>query len=218
LTSDFRLYQSLLVIIIVTLWVIISAGAIEYFQWHRSFAPGLLIHTGIIIICLACTAYFIKSQRISVLFGALNFKKTGWHFYLIALVIAAIIWVADFWLQLFFFLDNGKEDSLAMQTEIKHFGSISVVLAICFFAPVAEEILFRGIILKGLMNSLSPLGSILISSVLFAAIHFSPNDFLTLFIAATGYAILTLKAQSIWPAIIAHVINNSLTVYYLSTL
>ncbi len=200
------------------MWVIIAAGAIEYFQWYTSFTPGLLIHAGIFIICLGCTAYIVKSFKIPVLFRTLNFKQANWQYYLIALVMAAIIWIADFWLQLFFFQEDGKADGLVIQTDIKSFGSISIIFAICLLAPIAEETLFRGILLKGLVNSISPLGSILISAMIFAAIHFSPNDFLTLFIAATGYAILTFKAQSIWPAIFAHVINNSVTVYYLSTL
>lgn len=131
---------------------------------------------------------------------------------------AIFVWVADFWLQQFFFLENGKDDALALQIEIKNFGSINVVLAICILAPIAEETLFRGILLKGLLDKISPLASILISSFIFAGIHFSINDFLTLFIVATGYALLTHKSQSIWPAIFGHFLNNSVTVYYLSTL
>lgn len=218
MTSTFRLYHSLLIFLLVSLWVILAAGAIEYFQLDSTFTPGLLIHSGIILICLGGTAYIINSLNLSTLFKALTFTKAKWQYYFIALAMAAFIWVADYWFQLFIFLENGKDDGLAMQTDIKHFGSISVIFAICLLAPIAEETLFRGILLKGLVNSISPLGSILISALIFAAIHFSPNDFITLFIAATGYAILTFKAQSIWPAIFAHIINNSVTVFYLSTL
>ncbi len=213
---DFKLSQALLIFLLSTAWVILTAGAIEYFQWQ--IVSGLLIHGGIIIIAAVCTAMIIKSLNISVLFNRLSFKKANWTFYITAIALALIIWLADFWLQYFFFQDNGKTDGLALQKEINHFGAFSIVIASCFLAPVAEELLFRSILLKGLLTRINPLGAILISSLLFAGIHFSSQDFISLFVAAASYAILTIKSQSIQPAILAHLINNSMTVYYLSTL
>lgn len=182
------------------------------------FAPELLIHAGIIFVCAGCTTIIFKPLKIGCLFGTLGFRKANGWYYLVAIVIAVFFWIADFWLQSYYFMDNGRNDAITLQSDIKQFGAISIVLAICFLAPIAEEILFRGILLKGLADRLSPLWSILLSSMLFAAIHFSVNDTLTLFIVAVGYSMLTLKARSIWPAILAHVANNSLTLYYLVTM
>lgn len=215
---NFRLSHALIVFLIASLWVIIAIGVIEYFSWHSIFAPELLIHTGIIFVCAGCATAIFKPLKIGCLFDILGFRKANGWYYLVAIVIAVFFWITDFWLQSFYFLDDGKNDAITLQSDIKQFGSISIVLAICFLAPLAEEILFRRILLKGLMDRLSPLWAILLSSILFAAIHFSLNDMLTLFVVAVGYAILTLKARSIWPVIVAHVINNSVTVYYLTTL
>ncbi len=213
---DFKLSQALLIFLLSTAWVILTAGAIEYFQWQ--IVSGLLIHGGIIFIAVVCTAMIIKSLNISALFSALSFKKAGWQYYFTAIALALIIWLADFWLQHFFFQDNGRTDGLALQKEIMHFGIFSIIIASCFLAPIAEELLFRSVLLKGLLARVNPLGAILISSLLFAGIHFSSQDFISLFIAAASYAVLTIKSQSIQPAILAHLINNSMTVYYLSTL
>jgi len=188
----------------------------EYFQWK--IVTGLPIHSGIIIIILSYTAMMTKSLKISILLSTLSFKGVAWQYYLVAIVFALVIWLADFWLQLFFFLDDGKTDSLLLQTEVQSFGIFSIIVASCLLAPVAEELLFRSILLKGLLNKFSPFSATLISSLLFATIHFSTQNFISLFIAAFGYAILTIKAQSIQPALFAHLINNSMTVYYLSTL
>lgn len=181
------------------------------------FAPELLIHTGIIFVCAGCTTTIFKPLKIGCLFDTLGFRKANGWYYLVAIVIAVFFWIADFWLQSYYFMDDGKNDAITLQSDIKQFGAISIVLAICFLAPIAEEILFRGILLKGLVDKVSPLWAILLTSMLFAAIHFSPNDTLTLFVVAIGYSILTLKARSIWPAILSHVINNSVTLYYLAT-
>ena len=214
---DFRFSHALIIFLLASLWVIIAIGVIKYFGWHTTFEPELMIHSGIIFVCVGCTAVIFKPSTIRHLFSTLGFRKAKWRYYFVAMVIAVFFWVADFWLQTYYFLDDGKKDGIALQSSIKQFGAISMVLAICFLAPIAEEILFRGIILKGLVDKLSPLWAILLSSILFAAIHFSANDTLTLFIVAVGYSMLTLKARSIWPAILAHVINNSVTLYYLAT-
>lgn len=212
------LYQSLLIFLGIALWVIIASAAIDYFRWHLKFSAGLLIHSGIIVISIASVSAIIKSRNFSAILNTISFKKTTWRYYLIAIILALVIWVADFWLQLFFFLDDGKKDGLSLQTEINHFGLLSIVIASCLLAPIAEEILFRGILLKGLLEKLTPFAAIIISALLFAAIHFSSQDFISLFVAAFGYAFLTIKAQSILPAILAHLINNGVTLYYLITL
>ncbi len=213
---DFKLSQALLIFLLSTAWVILTVGAIDYFQWQ--IVSGLLIHGGIIIIAVIGTAMMIKSLNISALFNALSFKKAAWQYYLTAIALALIIWLADLWLQHFFFQDNGKTDALILQKEIKHLGTFSIVIASCFLAPVAEELLFRSVLLKGLLTRINPLGAILISSLLFAAIHFSSQDFISLFVGAASYAVLTIKSQSIQPAVLAHLINNSMTIYYLSIL
>lgn len=214
---DFRFSHALIIFLIASLWVVIAIGVIKYFGWYTTFEPGLLIHTGIIIVCIGCTTAIFRPLTIRYLFYTLGFRTANGWYYFVAMVMAVFFWIADFWLQFYYFLDDGKKDGIALQSDIKQFGSISMVLAICFLAPMAEEILFRGILLKGLVDKVSPLWAILITSILFAAIHFSPNDTLTLFVVAVGYSVLTLKARSIWPAILSHVINNSVTLYYLAT-
>jgi membrane protease YdiL (CAAX protease family) len=218
LAHNFRLSQAFIVFLMASLWVIVAIGAIKYFGWYSIFSPELLIHTGIIFVCAGCTAVFFKPLKITYLFDTLGFRKSNLRYYLVAIIIAVFFWIADFWLQSYYFLDDGTKDGISLQRDIQQFGSISMVLAICFLAPLAEEILFRGILLKGLVNTLSPQWAILLSSMLFAAIHFSQNDTLTLFVVAVGYSMLTLKARSIWPAILAHVTNNSVTLYYLTTI
>jgi membrane protease YdiL (CAAX protease family) len=216
--NPIMLYQSLLVFIAIALWVIIASAAIEQFRWHLKFSSGLLIHSGIIVISIASVATIIKSRNFSAILNAISFNKPACRYYLIAIVLALVIWIADFWLQLFFFLDDGKKDGLSLQTDINHFGVLSIVIASCLLAPIAEEILFRGILLKGLLEKSGPFTAIIISALLFAVIHFSSQDFISLFIAAFCYAFLTIKAQSILPAILAHLINNGVTIYYLITL
>ncbi len=216
INKSYRLFQALFVFFSVILWVFFILGVIEYFRWQ--VFPGIFIHVGIVIIALVHAVFIIGFVNIEALANLLFLKKTSWRYYLVAVLWAFFIWVADFWIQIFYFLDNGKIDSLALQSEMKKFGAFNVVVASCLLAPVAEEILFRGILLRGLLEKLNPIGAILISSLVFAGIHFSIQDFLSLLLVSIGYGFLTIKAKSILPPILAHLINNSVTIYYFSTL
>jgi membrane protease YdiL (CAAX protease family) len=83
---------------------------------------------------------------------------------------------------------------------------ITIVIA----APILEELIFRGIILNGLLKSYSPLKSIIISSLLFGLVHLNPWQF----IGASIIGILTgwvyFKTNKLTLSIIIHMTNNFL--------
>jgi len=78
------------------------------------------------------------------------------------------------------------------------------------FAPFLEEVVFRGMLLPALLRvTQRPWVAILISSVLFAAIH--PQGIAAWFALATVgamCAMLTLQTRSLWPAILMHATHN----------
>jgi hypothetical protein len=59
-------------------------------------------------------------------------------------------------------------------TKTKSFYSIIYILGALSFGPILEEILFRGIILRGLLYSYSPWKAIILSAVIFGIIHGQP--------------------------------------------
>lgn len=87
------------------------------------------------------------------------------------------------------------------------------------FAPIYEEVIFRGLILGGLLNFYSPTTAIVISSLLFGLWHFK-NIFwetkkgLAYQMLYTGLifgpimALVTIWSGSIWLAVVLHYINN----------
>ena len=79
--------------------------------------------------------------------------------------------------------------------------------------PVAEEILFRKIVLYSLLGSRmlkkKAIWAILISSLIFAILHISPEKFLYTFIFGLLYAWLAYRTGSLWPSIILHIIRNT---------
>lgn len=76
-------------------------------------------------------------------------------------------------------------------------------------APVAEELLFRGIILPACLQWVRPTGAIIVSSVLFALLHNQGGVFITLFILGLLAGYFAWKNNSIWPAVVLHFLNNA---------
>ncbi len=86
------------------------------------------------------------------------------------------------------------------------------VLLIGGSAGVAEELFFRGYVQQRLVARLGAAGGIVIASVLFALAHFDPHHsaFALAFGLFIGYVVLI--TGSIWPGILAHAVNNGLSV------
>ena len=75
-------------------------------------------------------------------------------------------------------------------------------------APILEELIFRGIILDGLLKNYSPFKSILISSLLFGLVHLNPWQFVTGFILGIFSGWVYYKTRSLLPTIIMHAAVN----------
>lgn len=73
-------------------------------------------------------------------------------------------------------------------------------------APITEEIIFRGILLRKIYSKWGVKKSILYSSFVFFIIHLRPNPIL-LFLGISC-AILVYKYKSLVPGMILHIINN----------
>jgi len=66
--------------------------------------------------------------------------------------------------------DFMKKMFLELANQKGIFSFITIVIA----APILEELIFRGVILDGLLRKHDPIKSIIFSSVLFGIIHFNP--------------------------------------------
>jgi uncharacterized protein len=75
-------------------------------------------------------------------------------------------------------------------------------------APVLEELIFRGIMLEGLLRNYSPLKSIMISSFLFGLVHLNPWQFVTGFFIGIFIGWIYYKTRSLTFPIIIHATAN----------
>lgn len=85
---------------------------------------------------------------------------------------------------------------------------ILTVITLVIAAPILEEIFARGIVLKGLLKNYSPRKSILISAILFSALHLNPWQAIPAFLGGLFIGWVYYKTRSIIPAIIIHATIN----------
>lgn len=86
------------------------------------------------------------------------------------------------------------------------------LLTVSIFAPFFEEILCRGLILRGLAQRTSPTNAIIISSIFFALIHGNPWQAIPAFGLGMLFGYVYYKTGSLKLPMLMHCVNNTFSV------
>ena len=188
------------------------AGVLVNLIWQQGLGS-----TDITVIELVVSMVVFSVMVIAVFLGARwaevspRWMATKQWFVLVWAVIAALGMIIPMtWLQENMpELPNWIEDQQEMLL-----GNYWGYLAIGLLAPLAEEIVFRGAILRSLLEKpltthLSPLTSIIISALLFALVHMNPAQMPYAFIAGLLLGWMYWRTGNILPGMAYHWANNS---------
>ncbi len=85
---------------------------------------------------------------------------------------------------------------------------IFTVIALAVVTPVAEEVFFRGFLLRGLINRWGVTPGIIVSAAVFAGMHFQPAVIVPVFITGLLLGALYWQTGSLWPGIFVHGAQN----------
>lgn len=86
------------------------------------------------------------------------------------------------------------------------------LLNIALIPAICEEVLFRGYILRAFEKSWGPIVAVLISGLIFGMFHIQLGNIFPLATLGVILALMTWLSGTLWPAIIAHFINNGAAV------
>ena len=190
---------------------IIQAPAIYYpilnhFLMPFGFLIGILSAIGIVLAMLKTN---LKST-----IASFKIKPNATQ-----LILAVFIWIGFLPLCEFFTTliptdgyleDLFKQFGSAFETLLQY--KVAGFIMVCIFAPIFEEILFRGIILKGLINfKINPVIAIVVSGIIFGAAHFNPWQFVGAGLLGTIFGFVYYRTKSILLPIILHALNNTLS-------
>ena len=81
-----------------------------------------------------------------------------------------------------------------------------------FVAPLIEELLFRGVILCGLLANYTRIHAIVWSAILFGVGHLNPWQLPPALIWGLVFAWWVIVTGSLWPALVAHALHNFVSV------
>jgi membrane protease YdiL (CAAX protease family) len=90
---------------------------------------------------------------------------------------------------------------------------VLVLVCLAFVPALCEELLFRGFVQAGVMaQAVSSAGGLAIGAFLFAIFHLDPWRFAGVFVLGLFLGWLRLQSQSLWPPVLAHALNNALSI------
>ncbi len=94
-----------------------------------------------------------------------------------------------------------------------------LIVAACIFAPIFEEMFFRGLLLNGLLNRAKNIQqvwrAILFTSFIFGLIHVNPWQFIAGVISGIALGYVYYRTKSLMNSIFIHALNNGLSVFIL---
>ena len=92
-------------------------------------------------------------------------------------------------------------------------GSLSMFLYMGIFAPLSEEILFRGIIQDSLTYKYGPWKGILWGAAVFGVVHIIPQQVVNAFLIGLVLGYIYYRTRSLIPVMVIHCVNNAIAYF-----
>lgn len=133
-------------------------------------------------------------------------------FFVYLLLSATLTYLA---MQYLTFINFDQVQSTGFEQLSQRFEYIAAFIALVIIAPFAEEVLFRGYLLGKLRKHVPLWVAILITSLLFGAVHMAWNVGIDVFALSIVLCLLRVTSKSLWPSILLHMLKNGLAFYFL---
>lgn len=142
--------------------------------------------------------------------AALGLRRSPARPMLAALLIGSSAWYLN--LRLVELLPLPEDGVHRLQQIVDQPPVIVALLVIALVPAVCEEVLFRGVLLRALGTRFVPAVAITLTALAFSAYHLSLLQLVPTFTLGLLLGLLAVRADSIVPAILAHLVNNTIAV------
>jgi membrane protease YdiL (CAAX protease family) len=195
------------VVMVWCMWVVFTHELVFAIHPLRSWVIPL------VSAALFCLAYIIVRK----------FDRGLRTAYLFRSVRTAAPWIATAWIVFacfrFFFLIayihifgiSEKPPDRFHQYASMPYGLIAAMLLAYIFAPVSEELTFRGLIQRALEEQCTPIVTIVSTAALFAIVHLDGEMVVPHFFGGLVYGYAVFVTRSVWAGVILHAGHNVLT-------
>ena len=157
-----------------------------------------------------------KKEKLSFGLSIENLKYVIWTplIYLITIILLLFVGLLNqYLLTNFFDIEIKPQDILERFKELENSFEISIfVIGSAVIAPIYEELLFRGIIFPTLIQKTNFTIALVLSSLIFAVLHFHLSALLSLFVLSIILSITYLYTSTIWASISLHALFNLISI------
>ena len=193
---------------------------LDYSEFLNIIDLGMLISLSIIIsaiISIGILLLFIRARRGAPAAEYLGLRSFSIKATLVGLPII-ILYIVSYSL-IYNLFDTTAETDVMLDVYATTASPVLLWLAVVVFAPVFEEILFRGFLYTGFRSSrIGVVGAVIITSLLWAGSHLQYQLFgiILIFILGIILGIVRQKTGSLWVPMIMHGFNNLLAMILLA--
>lgn len=180
---------------------------------------GIQIVTGQFLIAIAasavsnivCVAFFVwHAHRRRVGWAGLGFTHTSPRYLLAGILIGCSAWYCNMVIITLLHVPQGGTELL--KGLLEETGVVTTIAGIAVLPALAEEIVFRGVLLRALATQKRLWIAVVMSSAVFGIYHVLPAQVVATFLLGCLLGLLTLRARSIVPAVVAHFLNNAIAI------
>lgn len=111
--------------------------------------------------------------------------------------------------------DGTQQQVVGFTSVVKSYEYILAFITLVCLAPLAEEMVFRGYLYGKLRQHLGMWASVLMTSVVFAALHGQWNVGIDVFALSIVLSLLRETTGSIWAGVLLHMTKNAIAFYFL---
>lgn len=181
-------------------------------QYFSTFLVQILI---LLIIPIILYVLLFKPDKKQI-FEHLGIKKVNYKVIILSIILGFLLFILNMYIAgfsqtiIYLFGYENVNSGSAIYTMSGFY--IDIILT-CLLPAICEEILHRGIILRGINRLNKPILAIILSSLFFGFSHLNILQFFYTFILGLFMGIIVLASNSLIPAMIIHFMNNFLSIY-----
>lgn len=184
----------------------------------KDIISSLMIQVGVMVLVPLAFYFLFFKHKPKETFKNIGFKKITLKAVVICFAIGLIAFLLNIVVSSIF---NGIINSFGFESGSSSSGSANYsfwaflinVFCVAVLPAFCEEFLHRGILMRGLYNSISVKHALIISSICFGLMHLNIVQVFYAAILGALIGFVSIVAKSIWPAIIIHFTNNFINVY-----
>ncbi|MDD5772665.1 MAG: type II CAAX endopeptidase family protein [bacterium] len=195
-----------------SVYVVLIAVFIPIIIIYKDSKPNYFLLTLVSVISFLIWYLFISKRYKNPLKNYFSFENINYEIIIYSLAVMAGIYIFKAGLSSVIRMPDWFISKILSETMKRKGGIYFILIEIVILAPIFEEIVYRGFILRGLIGNYGQKKALLSSALLFSFIHMNPSQLLPAFMLGLFFAWLYIRLNNVVLGIIIHSIYNGLAI------